>query len=170
MPHSPPSAASHLPAGTLRTHVTPRFRRHVAPLAAQLAACTLARDSGVPGTRILTNLKLKSSRATHPEHASSLPREALGQGRQAHRANTVRLGPRSLPAGNVQALRQRSRRDRQVPSHAGMVCAQCSGAPPAWPNNTFNPRPSTASLVRPGSASRTIVAARPYKARLRGRG
>ena len=39
-----------------------------------------------------------------------------------------------------------------------------------WPNNSFNPRPATASLVRPGCASCTIVAARPYKARLRGRG
>jgi len=40
----------------------------------------------------------------------------------------------------------------------------------ALPNHSFNPRPATASLVRPGCASCTIVAARPYKARLHGRG
>ena len=39
------------------------------------------------------------------------------------------------------------------------------------PNRSFNPRPATASLARPGGAiASTIVAARPYKARLRGRG
>jgi hypothetical protein len=39
-----------------------------------------------------------------------------------------------------------------------------------WPNPSVNPRPATASVVRPVSARGSIVAARPYNACLRGRG
>ena len=57
-----------------------------------------------------------------------------------------------------------------LPRGAEIAAVGHNSAAPVWPNNSFNPRPAKASLVRPGSASRTIVAARPYKACLRGRG
>ena len=45
-----------------------------------------------------------------------------------------------------------------------------ASAPRAGPNNSLNPRLATAGLVSPVRASRTIVAYRAYKSRLRSRG